>query len=105
MKRIVLVPLVLLAIGCSEAANGNPLIGSWKSQDEGCGSYVFTATTQTAISPAGEKAAPLNVTYNTANPQKTYVIGNTGNAIGFFILDANTIKLSTYPGCTYKRVG
>jgi hypothetical protein len=32
------------------------------------------------------------------------VIGNTGRALGFHILDANTIRLSTYPGCTYTRV-
>src|SRR5436309_2415473 len=98
--------VLLLAVGLTQAAS-NPLIGTWASAERNCSTYVFEPGKQTIIATDVLSGKPsrssVNVTYNTADPHKVYVIGNTGMALGFHILDANTIQMSTYPGCTYKR--
>jgi hypothetical protein len=114
MNRLLAISWV--AMGCvlcftpMVVAAGNPLIGTWKPAESSCSttSYVWTQTQQTinAIDVLTGKpwSSTIKVTFNTADPRKIYVIGNSGIALGFNVLDPGTIKLTTYPGCTYKRV-
>src|SRR5215470_8533950 len=87
--------ILLLAAGLSQAAS-NPLLGTWTSAECHGSTYIFEPGKQTVIATDVLSGKPtrssVTVTYNTADPHKVYVIGNTGRALGFHILDANTIR-------------